>query len=325
MASLVKVEGLKKYFPVKKHQLFERRRYIHAIDDVSLEVEEGETLGIVGESGCGKSTLGRTVLRLYEPSSGKIYFKDKDIARLRGQRLRDFRKKAQIIFQDPYASLNPRMRIKDIIEEPLLIHGIEREEREKTVEELMELVGLNPEHMKRFPHEFSGGQRQRISIARALALKPKFVVCDEPVSALDVSIQAQILNLLQDLQKKFSLTYLFISHDLSVVKHICNRMAVMYLGKVVELASKKGVYERPFHPYTVALLSAVPLTDPEKARQKKRIILKGDLPSPVKPPSGCRFHTRCYKARKICSEEEPKLQELELFHLTACHFPENMG
>ncbi len=325
MANLVKVEGLKKYFPVKKHQLFERRRYIHAIDDVSLEVREGETLGLVGESGCGKSTLGKTVLRLYEPSSGKIYFRDKDIVRLRGQRLKDFRKNAQIIFQDPYASLNPRMRVKDIIEEPLLIHGIEREERERAVDELMELVGLNPEHRKRFPHEFSGGQRQRISIARALALKPRFVVCDEPVSALDVSIQAQILNLLKDLQERFSLTYLFISHDLSVVKHICDRVAVMYLGKVVEVGLKKDVYERPFHPYTVALLSAVPLTDPKKARQKKRIILKGDLPSAAEPPAGCRFHTRCYKSQKICSEVEPVLREMEPFHLVACHFPENLS
>lgn len=324
MSSLLKVENLKKYFPVKKRKVFESRKYLKAVDGVSFELHEGETLGLVGESGCGKTTLGRTILRLYEPDDGKIIFMQKDVKNLRGRELKEFRKKAQIIFQDPYASLNPRMKVVDIIEEPLIIHGYLKEEREKIVEEVLEAVGLNPEHKYRYPHEFSGGQRQRISIARTLALKPKLVVCDEPVSALDVSIQAQILNLLEDLQDMYNLTYLFISHDLSVVRHISDRVAVMYLGKIVEIADKKSIYESPKHPYTVALLSAIPVPDPQKERERKRIILKGDLPSPVNPPSGCRFHTRCYKAQEKCKQQEPELIETNSGHMVACFYPENI-
>lgn len=325
MTSLVEVKELKKYFPLKKRRLFEQRRYVHAVDGVYLRLREGETLGLVGESGCGKSTLGRVVLRLLEPDSGEILFRGQNICELNAKQLREFRKEAQIIFQDPYASLNPRMRIREIVEEPLVIHNIPLEKRKKSVDEILEVVGLNPEHKERFPHEFSGGQRQRISIARALALKPRIIICDEPVSALDVSIQAQILNLLKRLQQEFSLTYLFISHDLSVIRYICDRVAVMYLGKIVEIADKKTIYKNPHHPYTVTLLSAVPVPDPRKEREKRHIILGGDLPNSVNPPKACRFHTRCYKAQQICIEKEPQLRELSTGNFVACHFPENFS
>lgn len=322
MEPILRVKNLKKYFPVKKKKLFEPKKFLKAVDGVSFEVYPGETLGLVGESGCGKTTLGRTILRLYEPDEGEINFDGRDIVKLRYSELKEFRRQAQIIFQDPYASLNPRMNVKQIIEEPLIIHGYPKSEREKIVDEILEAVGLNPEHKFRYPHEFSGGQRQRISIGRTLALKPKLIVCDEPVSALDVSIQAQIINLLEELQDTYKLTYIFISHDLSVVRHISDRVAVMYLGKIVEIADKKSIYENPMHPYTVALLSAIPIPDPEKERARQRIILKGDLPSPVNPPKGCRFHTRCFKAEDRCRTEEPELTELRPGHFVACFYPE---
>lgn len=324
MNPILKVENLKKYFPVKKKKLIERRKYLKAVDGVSFEVYPGETLGLVGESGCGKTTLGRTILKLYEPTDGKIIFDGYDVSKLKGKKLKEFRRNAQIIFQDPYASLNPRMKVKQIIEEPLIVHGFSKEEREKIVDEILEAVGLNPEHKYRYPHEFSGGQRQRISIGRTIALRPKLIVCDEPVSALDVSIQAQIINLLEELQDTLKLTYIFISHDLSVVRHISDRVAVMYLGKIVEIASKKEIYEKPYHPYSIALLSAVPIPDPKKERERKRIILKGDLPSPVYVPSGCRFHTRCFKAQERCRIEEPELKEITPGHFVACFYPSNV-
>jgi oligopeptide/dipeptide ABC transporter ATP-binding protein len=321
---LVKLTGLKKYFPLTRGIIFQKKiGNVHAVDGVDLEIYPGETLGLVGETGCGKSTLARLVVRLYEITEGQIIFDGHDISHLQGKELRAMRRDMQMIFQDPYASLNPRKTVGAIIGEPFRLHGtVPRNRITAEVKQLMELVGLNPEHYNRYPHAFSGGQRQRIGFARALALRPKLIVADEPVSALDVSIQAQILNLLEDLQEEFNLTYLFIAHDLSVVKHVSDRVAVMYLGKVVELAPGDTLYENPKHPYTGALMSAVPIPDPDMAAQKKRIILEGDVPSPIDPPSGCRFHPRCPRAQlPTCAELEPELLPHHPGQLAACHFP----
>jgi len=317
--SLLQVKNLVKYFPIKKGVFKRTVGWIKAVDDVSFEVYEGETLGLVGESGCGKTTTALTVLRLEEPTKGQVIFNNKDIIKLKKRDMRKERKDMQIIFQDPYSSLNPRIKIKDIIAEGMLTHNILKnaKDRYKRVGELLERVGISAEYMDRFPHEFSGGQRQRIGIARALALEPKIIMCDEAVSALDVSIRSQIINLLKDLQKEFNLTYLFIAHDLSVIKYISDRVVVMYLGKVVEIADKKELFADTMHPYTQALISAVPVPNPDY--KKEQIILKGDVPSPANPPKGCRFHPRCFKIMEICSEIEPKLKEIKAGHFCACH------
>ncbi len=316
---LLEVKHLKKHFPIKGGVFSKIIGYVYAVDDINFTLEKGETLGLVGESGCGKSTTGRTILRLIEPTEGMISFEGQDITHLDKGAMRALRREMQIIFQDPYASLNPRMTVGSIIGEPLEIHKIAKgSEKEERVASLLQKVGLRAEDMRKYPHEFSGGQRQRIGIARALALNPKLIVCDEPVSALDVSIQAQVINLLEDLQAEFGLSYLFIAHNLNVVEHISNRVAVMYLGQIVELASDEELYKNPQHPYTEALLSAVPIPDPTV--KKKRIILEGDVPSPINPPKGCHFHTRCMYKDKICEEVEPEFKDIGGGHWVACHF-----
>ena len=318
---LVRVEGLKKYFPITRGIVIQRQvGAVKAVDGVSFDVIRGETLGLVGESGCGKSTTGRTILQLYRPTEGAVYFEKENLAELKGGPLRRMRRRMQMIFQDPYASLNPRMTVGNIIGEPLEVHGVATgKARRERVQELLALVGLNTYFVNRYPHEFSGGQRQRIGVARALALQPDFIVCDEPISALDVSIQAQVVNLLEDLQGKFGLTYLFIAHDLSMVRHISDRIAVMYLGKLVELTDRTELYENPQHPYTQALLSAIPIPDPVADARRQRIILEGDVPSPVHPPQGCNFNTRCPKVMDICYEQDPEFMDVGGAHYCACH------
>jgi oligopeptide transport system ATP-binding protein len=318
---LVQVKELKKYFPITQGIIIQREvGAVKAVDSVSFDIFSGETLGLVGESGCGKTTTGRTILQLYRPTAGEVIYDGEDLTEKEGKELRSMRKRMQMIFQDPFASLNPRWTISRIIGEPLRVHRITTEKKHnERVEELLELVQLDSYYLNRYPHEFSGGQRQRIGIARALASEPDFIVCDEPISALDVSIQAQIVNLLEDLQKKFGLTYLFIAHDLSMVRHICDRVAVMYLGVIVELADRDDLYDNPLHPYTQALLSAVPIPDPRKTRARKRTILEGDPPSPANPPSGCRFHPRCPIAVEKCAEEFPVWREISPGHWVACH------
>ncbi|WP_408954974.1 ABC transporter ATP-binding protein [Natroniella sp. ANB-PHB2] len=316
--AILEVKNLKKHFPVKGGIFNRQQEVVKAVDGLNFNVKKGETLGLVGESGCGKSTTGRTLLRLLNATEGQVLFEGQDIHSLNKKELRSLRREMQMIFQDPYASLNPRMKVEDIIGEPLEIHGLAKgREKKRRVKELLEKVGLVPEYVSRYPHEFSGGQRQRIGIARALAVDPKVIVCDEPVSALDVSVQAQVVNLMKDLQEKLELTYVFIAHDLSVVRHISDRVAVMYLGRMVELTDKNKLYEDPKHPYTKALLSAIPVADPEVKREK--IILEGDVPSPINPPSGCTFHTRCPFAKDLCKRETPEFVEKEEEHFVACH------
>ncbi len=318
---LVKVEQLKKHFPITRGTIIQKKvGAVKAVDGITFDIYKGETLGMVGESGCGKTTSGRTILQLYRPTEGKVIFDGIDLTITKGKTLRKLRSRMQMIFQDPYASLNPRWTISRIISEPMRVHKLNSGKAQlERVQELLDLVNLNTLYLNRYPHEFSGGQRQRIGIARALASDPEFIVCDEPISALDVSIQAQVVNLLEDLQRRFSLTYLFIAHDLSMVRHICNRVAVMYLGVIVELAKRDQLYDDPLHPYTQALLSAVPIPDPRETRARQRIILAGDPPSPIDPPSGCRFHPRCPIAKDVCSRQAPEWREIKPGHWIACH------
>jgi len=319
---LVSVSDLKVWFPVSSGVMQRTTGHVHAVDGVDLEIKAGETVGLVGESGCGKSTLGRAVIRLLEPTGGTVFFKGEEITHIRGEHLRALRRDMAMIFQDPYASLDPRQTVGDIIGEPIDVHRLAKgKQRQERIRELLRVVGMNPRYADRYPHEFSGGQRQRIGIARALAVEPTFIICDEPISALDVSIQAQIINLLEALQAKFKLTYLFIAHDLSVVKHISNRVAVMYLGKIMEVAPGRQLYQRPRHPYTGSLLSAIPIPDPTIELQRERMILQGDVASPVNPPSGCRFRTRCPRAREHCAEEVPPLESYGAEHKAACFYP----
>lgn len=317
---LIKVENLVMHFPIYRGVIRRQVGVVHAVDGISFEIKKGETLGLVGESGCGKSTTGRSILQLYKPTAGNVYYKDTNLVKLRPEPMRLMRRELQMIFQDPYASLNPRMTVRDIVGEPLMAFGEGTgKEIDERVASLLDLVKLNPDFSSRYPHEFSGGQRQRIGVARALALNPSFIVCDEPISALDVSIQAQVVNLLEELQERLNLTYLFIAHDLSMVRHISNRVAVMYLGIIVELADRTELYKNPLHPYTQALLSAIPVADPVYSEQRRRVILEGDVPSPVNPPSGCRFRTRCPIAQEICAKQVPEWREVQPGHFAACH------
>lgn len=318
--NILSVRNLKKYFPISRGLFNKNTSFVKAVDDVSFDIKRGETMGLVGESGCGKTTCGRTILKLYEPTGGSIIFNGDNIEGLSEKEMLPYRRKMQIIFQDPYASLDPRMTVGDIIGESIDIHNIMRgSQRKERIQYLLDVVGLNADHINRYPHEFSGGQRQRIGIARALAVEPDFIVCDEPISALDVSIQAQVVNMLEDLQDNLGLTYLFIAHDLSMVKHISDRVGVMYLGKIVEIASSSELYTNPIHPYTKALLSAIPIPDPDEAHERRRIVLEGDVPSPIDPPPGCRFRGRCRYAKDICSDVTPELRDMGGGHMAACH------
>lgn len=317
---LIEIKDLKKYFPVKSNFIENKKKVVKAVDGVSFQIKKGETFGLVGESGCGKSTLGRSITRLYDITSGDIFFQGDNIAKLNKKDMKAYYRKMQIIFQDPYSSLNPNMNVEELIDEPLALYtNLTKKERIEKIQHLLEMVGLKKDDMEKFPYEFSGGQRQRIGIARAISIEPEFILCDEPISALDVSIQAQVVNMLEDLQEKLGLTYLFVAHDLSMVRHISDRIGVMYLGKIVEISKSNNLYNNPLHPYTKGLLSAIPVTDPKKAREAQIEIIKGDLPSPMDIPSGCRFHTRCPYATEKCREVEPEMKEVSNGHFVACH------